>query len=117
MAGMSDNPLVGDYTKGISKGPEYLQKLEQRVRREKGDMKAVARDLQMDIMRKMPLLVAFIAMPGGLDRFGGAILAERTVVAHCPVVTPVVKKKTKTVATLNSFSDLRQWRDSVKVVA
>lgn len=46
MAGMSDNPLVGDYTKGISKGREYFDNLRRRINAEKADPKVIASDLR-----------------------------------------------------------------------
>lgn len=46
MAGMSDNPLVGDYTKGISKGREYFENLRRRINDEKADPKLIASDLR-----------------------------------------------------------------------
>jgi hypothetical protein len=63
---MLDNPLVGEYTKGISRGARYFVDLERRIRAEKVPMKPFAEDLQSELFRK----VTDILSTGGQDRSG-----------------------------------------------
>lgn len=53
MAGMGDNPLVGDYTKGISKGPQYWADLVARANRERVSLTRLAPDLEMGLFRSL----------------------------------------------------------------
>ncbi len=43
---MLDNPLIGDYTKGISRGRVYFDQLERRFRAEKAPLIQLSEDLQ-----------------------------------------------------------------------
>lgn len=68
MAGMGDNPLVGDYTKGISKGGKYFHDLRARIIREKAPARAVFRDLQFGLFQEMDRMFALAEKANGLDR-------------------------------------------------
>lgn len=70
MAGMCDNPLVGDYSKGISKGPAYFRALDLRIRREKYNPKRLVSDLEMGLIRDQKARVALSVSLTGLGRFG-----------------------------------------------
>jgi hypothetical protein len=75
MAGMGDNPLVGEYTKGISKGPGYFAALDQRCKREKFDPKRIVSDLEMGLIRDQKAFVERSILQSGLGRFGPKIEA------------------------------------------
>ena len=68
MAGMGDNPLVGDYTKGISKGVGYFEALDRRIRAEKYDAKRIVGDLEMGLIRDQQ---AFLARSKSISGLGG----------------------------------------------
>jgi hypothetical protein len=70
MAGMSDNPLVGDYTKGISKGRQYFVELRTRFFLEKADLKHVTLDLQMGLFKEAKAFTDAFVKLNHLDRFG-----------------------------------------------
>lgn len=70
MAGMGDNPLVGEYTKGISKGHSYFVALDRRIKREKADPKHVVSDLEMGLIRDQKAFLARSIALSGLGDFG-----------------------------------------------
>lgn len=92
MAGMGDNPLVGEYTKGISKGPGYFQQLERRILAEKFDARFVAQDMRLGLFRDMDPKIA----PPKSSRF----VLEKGVV-------PEAKTLVKRTVVINCFSDLK----------
>jgi hypothetical protein len=49
--GMADNPLIGDYTKGIAKGAQYFANLQARARRERFPLRKIAQDLQNPLLQ------------------------------------------------------------------
>lgn len=60
--GMQDNPLVGEYTKGISKGPEYFANLQRRAAREKEPLRPIALDLANPLFAMIKAPVAPLAL-------------------------------------------------------
>lgn len=115
MAGMGDNPLVGDYTKGISKGPVYFAALENRIRREKANPKGVAADLQMGLFRDLNPLLASHVKRSGLGRFGPKKALESApksaVKGTTSVVVLAVDKDTKAV---DNMSKNKRWHVASK---
>lgn len=71
MPGMNDNPLVGDYTKGISKdGVAYFRNLEMRALYEHARLSPIARDMQMGLFRAQKETLNRSVAATGLGRFG-----------------------------------------------
>lgn len=79
--GMQDNPLVGDYTKGISKDTVgYFKALDMRISREKADPRKVA----LDFTNPLFAMLEGPVDPMGLDRHG-KIVAPRQAHIQAPV--------------------------------
>ena len=91
MAGMCDNPLVGDYTKGISKGREYFVELDRRFRREKVNPKRFVSDLEMGLIREQAEFVARSKVLNFGGRFCDIALAKTQ--KHVPKSNPKVARK------------------------
>lgn len=47
-----ENPCVGEYTKGISKGREYWVNLDKRIKRERADPKVIAQDFVFGLLKE-----------------------------------------------------------------
>lgn len=77
MAGMGDNPLVGEYTKGISKGRDYFVALDARIKREKYDPKVIVSDLEMGLIRDQKERVKRSISISGLGGFGPKLIENR----------------------------------------
>lgn len=45
-----ENPCVGEYTKGISKGRDYWENLRKRINRERADPKVIANDFVFGVI-------------------------------------------------------------------
>lgn len=82
MAGMGDNPLVGEYTKGISKGAAYFHALDARIKREKASPKGVLSDLEMGLIRDQKLRIQQSISLTGLGRFGPKTEPKTVAVKH-----------------------------------
>lgn len=103
MAGMGDNPLIGDYTKGISKGPEYWRNLARRAEREEFPISRLKPDLQMGLFAQVK--------QNGQVRFGSNVAPKQ----RKPLVSekllgpkPAQKALPKKSALVRSFLDLKQ---------
>lgn len=103
MMGMQDNPLVGDYTKGISKNTvAYFEGLERRARREKAPLSSIAFDLGnplFDIIKAPLDPLAMLKRP--VDNSVAAPVTGGE--SHPEIVTSSAKKAWKKVA----LADLR----------
>lgn len=77
MAGMGDNPLIGDYTKGISKGREYFVALDRRIKREKADPVLIVIDLQMGLFQVADRMRETSILASGRGRFGPVSVAKQ----------------------------------------
>jgi hypothetical protein len=101
--GMQDNPLVGDYTKGISKNTvAYFEGLERRARREKAPLSSIAFDLGNPLFGiiKAPLdPLKMLARP--VDKSPEPVV--QVVESNQPIVTSGTKKRWEKVA----LGDLR----------
>lgn len=47
-----ENPCVGEYTKGVSKGREYWENLRKRINRERADPKVIAQDFVFGLLQE-----------------------------------------------------------------
>ncbi len=111
MAGMCNNPLIGDYTKGISRGPGYFKALDQRIMREKADPKVIVLDLQMGLFRDQARAVARSVSATGLGRFGPKVVLKNTSKIESKQQTKLPKlqcKKWEKVALQDLFVELKQ---------
>lgn len=78
---MTDNPLVGDYSKGISKdGVAYFRNLEMRALFEKARLSPIAMDMQMGLFRDSRETLNKSVKATGSGRFGARM--ARDVVPH-----------------------------------
>lgn len=118
MMGMQDNPLVGDYTKGISKNTvAYFEGLERRARREKTPLSKIAFDLGnplFDIIKAPLDPLKMLARP--VDKSPEPV--QEMVTKPEPVVTSGGKKRWEKVALADLRAALgmpqKQHRDTAK---
>lgn len=104
MAGMGDNPLVGEYTKGISKGGDYFAKLDARCKREKFDARMIVNDLEMGLMREMKKLQDQSVAVSGQGRFACVSESDRASVLHSVTLKPMGIRTVK----VDGFAALKQ---------
>ena len=72
--GMQDNPLVGEYTKGVSSNSKrYFDNLDSRIRREKVSPKPIV----MDLANPLFAMIKGPVDPMGLDRFVRKTVAQK----------------------------------------
>lgn len=100
MAGMGDNPLVGEYTKGISKGRQYWVDLDARIKREKFNPKSLVPDLSMGLFTEQKRFLDSITKLTGSGRFG-------PVVQPVPATVPETRPLPKSKKTAKSFSEIK----------
>lgn len=107
MAGMGDNPLVGDYTKGISKGHSYFVALNARCMAEKFDPKRIVSDLEMGLIRDQKARVQRSISQSGLGGFGPKT-AFSSVAIQKQIVRKMPKKKAPEVVLSERFLLLKK---------
>lgn len=107
MAGMGDNPLVGDYTKGISKGREYFVALQRRINAEKANPKVIVSDLQMGLLRELNRTRDDSVARTGLGRFGAKIAEKVMPETHALVPKSNAKAALSKGNKISSLQDLK----------
>ncbi len=100
MAGMSDNPLVGEYTKGISKGHAYFVALDARCKREKFNAERIVSDLEMGLIRDQKARVALSISLSGLGRFAPKVEQKAS-----ELVRPIARRVDKKIRENSCFAE------------